>query len=140
MLLKDILYKTSIIEVIGTTNTGVADLCFDSRKAREGSLFVAVRGTQSDGHDYISQVIEKGSVAIICEFFPPDIRSGITYIKVQDSSVALAIVAANYYNNPSENLSLIGITGTNGKTTTATLLFQLFRKFKPSSLIAMADS
>lgn len=132
MQLKDIIYKTGIVEVVGPTNTGVASICFDSRQAEEGCLFVAVRGTQSDGHRYISQVIERGAIAIVCEQLPADIRSGITYVKVTDSSVALAHIASNFFGNPSEHLTLVGVTGTNGKTTTATLLYQLFRKLNYS--------
>lgn len=128
MQLKDIIYKTGIVEVVGPTNTGIASICFDSRKAEEGCLFVAVKGTQSDGHQYISQVIERGAIAIVCEQLPADIRNGVTYVKVTDSASALAYIASNFYNNPSENLTLVGVTGTNGKTTTATLLYQLFRK------------
>ncbi len=127
-LLKDILYKAGIEEVSGSTELNVIDICFDSRAAREGGLFVAVRGLQSDGHNYISSVIERGVVAIVCEQFPEDLINGITYIRVNDSALALSIISSNYFGNPSENLKLIGVTGTNGKTTTATLLFQLFRK------------
>ena len=127
-LLKDILYKTGIEEVSGSTDLNVIDVCFDSRSAREGGLFVAVRGLQSDGHNYISSVIERGVVAIVCEQFPEELINGITYVRVNDSALALAIIASNYFGNPSENLKLIGVTGTNGKTTTATLLYQLFRK------------
>jgi UDP-N-acetylmuramoyl-L-alanyl-D-glutamate--2,6-diaminopimelate ligase len=128
-ILKDIIYKTGILDVSGSTDISITDVCFDSRKVKEGSLFVAVRGTQADGHQYIPAVIEQGAVAIICEQLPKVLSEGITYVRVGDSSVALAHVASNYYNNPSEKLKLIGITGTNGKTTTATLLFQLFRSF-----------
>ncbi len=104
------------------------DISFDSRAAREGGLFVAVRGLQSDGHNYIHAVIERGVVAIVCEKFPEDLITGITYVRVADSALALATIASNYYGNPSESLELIGVTGTNGKTTIATLLFSLFRK------------
>lgn len=126
-ILKDIIYRTGIIDVAGFTDTGITDVTFDSRKVREGSLFVAVKGTQTDGHSYMEAVAEKGAVAIVCERFPDELKSGVTYVRVQDSSVALANVAANFYDNPSEKLKLVGVTGTNGKTTTATLLFQLFR-------------
>ncbi|HNP47203.1 MAG TPA: UDP-N-acetylmuramoyl-L-alanyl-D-glutamate--2,6-diaminopimelate ligase, partial [Bacteroidia bacterium] len=126
-VLKDILYKTGIVDVAGFTDTHITDVCFDSRKVREGSLFVAVKGTQSDGHTYIPAVIEKGAVAIVCEHFPSELQSGVTYVRVADSSFALAQIASNFYGNPSEKLELVGVTGTNGKTTTATLLFQLFK-------------
>ncbi len=126
-LLKDILYKAGLIEVIGSTNLAITSISADSRKASKDSLFVAVRGTVSDGHQYINQTIEKGAAAIICEEFPETKNENITYVKVKDSSFALGIIASNFYDNPSEKLKLVGITGTNGKTTTTTLLFQLFR-------------
>jgi UDP-N-acetylmuramoyl-L-alanyl-D-glutamate--2,6-diaminopimelate ligase len=126
-LLKDVLYKAGIEEVSGSTDVNIADVCFDSRAAREGSLFIAVRGTQVDGHSYIHSVVERGAVAVVCEQMPETLLTGITYVRVADSALALAQIASNYYGNPSEKLKLVGITGTNGKTTTATLLFQLFR-------------
>lgn len=136
-VLKDLLYKTGIVEVVGSTDVTIADVCFDSRQAREGSLFVAVKGTQVDGHRYIDQVVDKGVVAIICETLPDDLHTGVTYVRVHDSALALAYIASNYYGNPSEKLKLIGITGTNGKTTTVTLLFQLFRKLGyPAGLLS----
>ncbi len=126
--LKDILYKTGIEEVSGNTDVNVVDVCFDSRSVREGSLFVAVRGTQTDGHNFMYAVVEQGAVAIVCEYLPESLLTGITYIKVADSATALARIASNFYGNPSEKLKLVGVTGTNGKTTTVTLLFQLFRE------------
>ncbi|HRH67265.1 MAG TPA: UDP-N-acetylmuramoyl-L-alanyl-D-glutamate--2,6-diaminopimelate ligase [Bacteroidia bacterium] len=126
-ILKDILYKTGILDVAGFTDTVITDVCFDSRKVREGCLFIAIRGTQADGHRFIPAVIENGAAAIVCEEFPSGLKSGVTYVKVADSSLALAQIASNYYGNPSEKLKLVGVTGTNGKTTTATLLFQLFK-------------
>ena len=127
-VLKDLIYKAGIEEVVGSTDVTIADVCFDSRQAHEGSLFVAVKGTQSDGHSYIDQVIEKGVVAVVCEVIPEVLMTGITYVRVHDSALALAFIASNYYGNPSEKLNLVGVTGTNGKTTTVTLLYQLFRK------------
>jgi UDP-N-acetylmuramoyl-L-alanyl-D-glutamate--2,6-diaminopimelate ligase len=126
-LLKDILYKAGIVEVHGSTNVAIAALTFDSRKIEKDSLFIAVKGTQVDGHQYISEVAKKGAVAVLCEDFPADLNEKITYIKVKDTSFAMGIVASNYYNNPSEKLKLVGVTGTNGKTTTVTLLFNLFK-------------
>ncbi len=126
-ILKDIIYKTGILDVSGSTDISIADICFDSRKAKEASLFVAVRGMQVDGHQYIKAVIEQGAVAIVCEQLPKVLAEGITYVRVSDSAAALAHIASNFYGNPSEKLKLVGITGTNGKTTTATLLFHLFR-------------
>lgn len=125
-LLKDILYKTGIEELVGNTNITIDKICFDSREVEDASLFVAVVGTATDGHQYINQTIEKGAVAIVCEQFPEQLHDGITYVKVKDSAAALGIIAANFYDNPSNELKLVGITGTNGKTTTATLLHELF--------------
>lgn len=127
-LLKDILYKAGIIEVIESTNVAITAISFDSRKIEKDSLFVAIRGTQSDGHIYIDETIAKGAIAILCEEFPQSVNEKVTYIKVKDTAAALGIIASNFYDNPSEKLKLIGITGTNGKTTTATLLFNLFKK------------
>lgn len=126
--LKELLYKTGILEVKGSTAVRISGIAFDSRKVNQGFLFIAVRGLQSDGHSFMQQVADAGAAAIVCEAFPENIRENITYIKVKDSSLALSFIACNYYENPSSSLRLIGITGTNGKTTTATLLFQLFRK------------
>lgn len=131
-LLKDILYKTGILDVVGPTNLGISEVCFDSRKCREGSLFVAVKGIQSDGHAYLDEVVEKGVVAVVCEQFPSKKSEGVTYVRVSDSAKALAQIASNYYDSPSEKIKLIGVTGTNGKTTTATLLFHLFRSLSYS--------
>ncbi|MEO5571033.1 MAG: UDP-N-acetylmuramoyl-L-alanyl-D-glutamate--2,6-diaminopimelate ligase [Bacteroidia bacterium] len=126
MLLKDILYKAGIIDIVGKTDMSVNSVCFNSEQVGENSLFVAVTGTQSDGHKYISNAIESGASVIVCEVLPEVINENITYVKVKDSSVALAFICGNFYNNPSEKLKLIGVTGTNGKTTTTTLLFNLF--------------
>lgn len=126
-LLSDILYKTGLVETQGTTNVAITAMTFDSRKVEKDGLFVAVRGTQSDGHDFIDKAISLGAVAIVCEEFPKEIIDRISYAKVVDSSLALGIIASNFYDNPSSSLKLIGVTGTNGKTTTVTLLFQLFR-------------
>jgi UDP-N-acetylmuramoyl-L-alanyl-D-glutamate--2,6-diaminopimelate ligase len=127
-LLKDILYKVGLVEIIGSTNVAIAAISFDSRKIEMDSLFVAVKGTLSDGHKYIDDTIAKGAVAVLCEELPNILNEKITYIKVNDASVALGIVAGNFYDNPSESLVLVGVTGTNGKTTTVTLLFSLFKK------------
>lgn len=126
--LKDVLYKAGILEVRGSTAVEITDIAFDSRKVREGTLFVAVRGTQSDGHDFIEQVVSSGACAVVCETFPEVIKDSVTYVKVSDSASALGIIASNFHDNPSEKLKLVGVTGTNGKTTTVTLLFQLFRQ------------
>lgn len=127
-LLKDILYKVALEAVKGSTDISVRKIDFDSRKISGGDLFVAIKGTITDGHSFIEQVISQGAVAIICEEFPADLNSDITYIKVKDANEALAFLSANFYDNPSAKLKLIGITGTNGKTTVASLLYQLFKK------------
>lgn len=125
-LLKDILYKTGIEDVIGSTQVAIEKISFDSRQIEKFSLFVAVSGTVVDGHQFIEQTIDDGAVAIICEEFPKEIRENVTYVKVKSSSEALGVVASNFYDNPSTEIKLVGVTGTNGKTTTATLLHDLF--------------
>jgi UDP-N-acetylmuramoyl-L-alanyl-D-glutamate--2,6-diaminopimelate ligase len=127
-LLKDILYKAGIVEVVGSTNIAITALSFDSRKIEKDSLFIAIKGTQSDGHKYINDTITKGAIAILCEDIPDTLNEKITYIKVKDTSASIGIVASNFYDNPSEKIKLVGVTGTNGKTTTVTLLFTLFKK------------
>jgi UDP-N-acetylmuramoyl-L-alanyl-D-glutamate--2,6-diaminopimelate ligase len=127
MHLKDILYKAGIEDIIGKTNVDVNAICFNSSEVKQGNLFVAIKGTQSDGHKYIFNAVELGAAIIVCETMPEEKKENVTYIKVKDSSVALAFICANFFNNPSEKLRLIGVTGTNGKTTTATLLFNIFK-------------
>jgi UDP-N-acetylmuramoyl-L-alanyl-D-glutamate--2,6-diaminopimelate ligase len=107
-------------------NADVKGICFDSRKTKNGFVFVAVTGTTSDGHDFISKAIELGAIVIVCETLPETINEKVTYVAVKDSGQALGIMASNFYGNPSEKLKLVGVTGTNGKTTTVTLLYQLF--------------
>ncbi|MEN8885615.1 MAG: UDP-N-acetylmuramoyl-L-alanyl-D-glutamate--2,6-diaminopimelate ligase [Winogradskyella sp.] len=128
MVLKDILYKVTINAVIGSTNITVSNIEFDSRKIDNNALFVAISGTITDGHNYIESVIEKGATAIVCERLPEVLKAGVTYIEVANSNQALAYIAANFYQHPSENLKLVGVTGTNGKTTVTSLLYQLFKK------------
>ncbi len=128
IILKDILYKVPIDSVVGNTSVAITNVHFDSRQVALNDVFVAVRGTQSDGHGYIVKAVEQGAIAVICEELPAQIIHGVTYVKVIDSASALAVMAANYYENPSRNLKLVGVTGTNGKTTIASLLYQLFEK------------
>ena len=132
-LLQNILYKINLRAVSGPTDISVVDITFDSRQVSPGSLFVAVRGTQSDGHDYIEKAVEKGAAAIIAETLPQPLLEGVTWLQVPDSAAALGIAAANFYENPSQKLKIVAVTGTNGKTTTATLLFKLFRALGYSS-------
>ncbi|HBY70409.1 MAG TPA: UDP-N-acetylmuramoyl-L-alanyl-D-glutamate--2,6-diaminopimelate ligase [Flavobacteriaceae bacterium] len=126
IVLKDILYKIPIEKTIGSTAVAVRNIEFDSRNVGLNDVFVAIKGTVSDGHDYILKASEQGALVVICETLPETIINGITYVQVADSHKALAIMAANYFENPSENIKLVGITGTNGKTTISTLLYDLF--------------
>ncbi len=126
--LKNILKNLTIIKTYGKTNMSINKINFDSRKVSSNDVFVAQKGLQFDGHNYIETAIEKGATVIIFEDKNCKINSDVTFIQVEDTDKALAIIASNYYDNPSEKLELIGITGTNGKTTIATLLYNLFKK------------
>ena len=124
--LKDILYKVSLEKVVGNTAVAFRELQFDSRKVGLDDVFIAIKGTQSDGHQFIKKAIDQGALAVVCQQIPKEIINGITYLQVQDTQQALAIMASHFYGNPSAELQLVGVTGTNGKTTIATLLYTLF--------------
>lgn len=126
--LSELIYKAGLEQVIGSTERVIHHVCFDSRQVVNNTLFIAARGTQVDGHDYIQECIEKGAIAIVCEELPKRINDDVTYVRVKDSAAALGVIASNLYDNPSTKLNLIGITGTNGKTTVVTLLYNLFRR------------
>jgi UDP-N-acetylmuramoyl-L-alanyl-D-glutamate--2,6-diaminopimelate ligase len=125
-LLQQILYKVNIISVIGSPVTEINDLETDSQKVKRGGCFIAVKGTLTDGHSFIDAAIKQGAVAIVCEILPKELNGQIQYTVVENSALAAGIMAHNFYGNLSEKIKLIGVTGTNGKTTIATLLFKLF--------------
>ena len=126
--LQNLLVGIPALSINGNLTTEVKDIEFDSRKVSAGSLFVAQKGTQVNGHQFIPKVIEMGATAILCEDLPADLADGVTYIQVVDAARTMGLIAANFYDNPSSKLKLVGVTGTNGKTSTVTLLFKLFRQ------------
>ncbi len=128
MNLKDILYKVKIRSVKGNIDVDVNDIQIDSRKIKQGSLFIAIKGAGADGHSFIEKAIEAGAAVIVAEKLPAGMKDGITWIEVADSSEAAGYISHNYFGQPSEKLKLVGVTGTNGKTTVATLLYKLFTK------------
>ena len=128
MILDELMQGVILQKTIGNTEIDITNIQFDSRKLETGSVFVATRGTASDGHQYIPVAIENGAIAVVCEEIPTEINPTIVYLKVENSSDALGKMASAWYGFPSSKLILIGITGTNGKTTIATLLYQLFRQ------------
>lgn len=128
MIFSDILQNVITRKISGDTEIEIRDIQFDSRLVTAGSVFVATRGSASDGHDYISMATEKGAIAVVCEMLPTEIKPGVTYVSVANSFNALGKMAAVWYDYPSSKLKLVGVTGTNGKTTIATLLYQLFRQ------------
>ena len=129
MKLEELLKGINVIEIKGDSTQTVSDIHIDSRKVEAGHLFIAVKGTQTDGHAYIGKAIELGASAIVCETFPEDMASHVTYIKVADTEDCVGKLATAFYGDPTSKLELIGVTGTNGKTTIATLLYNMFRKF-----------
>ncbi len=124
--LTSLLHKTNAIEIIGSTDIPIENVSFNSNDIKQNTLFIAVKGTTVDAHKFIPDAIKKGAVAVVCETFPQVCASNVTYVKVKDSGMALGYICSNFFDNPSSKLKLIGITGTNGKTTIATLLFNLF--------------
>ena len=126
MKLKEIIVNCNLIEIQGNKDLDITTIAFDSRKVEPNALFFAIKGTQNDGHVFIDTAIEKGAIAIVCEELPKILQEDVTYIKVDNSALVLGIAAANFYGNPSRSLKLTGVTGTNGKTTIATLLYRLF--------------
>ena len=140
MNLETLLNRIPVLEIIGNKNPEVSEIVFDSRKAVENSLYVAIKGTVSDGHSFINAAIEKGTKIVVCEDLPESLNSEVTFIKVKDSSKVLGQLASNFYGNPSEKLNLIGITGTNGKTSATTLLFHIFKNLGfQSALISTVE-
>lgn len=129
MKLKEILTSIQPVKITGNQDIEITGVDIDSRQVESGHLFMAMRGTQTDGHTYIPTAIEKGATAILCEELPAELAEGITYIQVADSEDAVGKIATTFYGNPSSKLELIGVTGTNGKTTIATLLYNVFRYF-----------
>ena len=129
MKLNELLKKIQPVDIIGSTDKEIAGVCIDSRQTEQGYLFMAMRGTQTDGHTYIPAAIEKGAVAVLCEELPQELAGDVTYIRVKDSEEAVGVVATTFYGNPTDKMELVGVTGTNGKTTVATLLYHTFRYF-----------
>lgn len=125
--LKDLLGRVDVVLIVGDDSAGVGALTLDSRQVADGVLFFAVRGEKSDGHDYIDKAVEAGASAVVCERMPERIAKGVAYVQVADSHAAVGQIASAFYGYPSEKLKLVGVTGTNGKTTTATLLYDMFR-------------
>ena len=137
-ILKDIIYGIDLDSIKGDTNVMIKSIEFDSRKVVEGSLFVAIKGLKSDGHKFIDNAIKNGASAVICnDYFLKEEK--ITLIKTTNTRKSLAIVASNFYDNPSKKIKLVGITGTNGKTTVATTLFNLFNKARSELLTAIPN-
>ncbi|MEM8762549.1 MAG: UDP-N-acetylmuramoyl-L-alanyl-D-glutamate--2,6-diaminopimelate ligase [Bacteroidota bacterium] len=126
-LLKDILYGVRLLSVSGNTSVMINHVHFDSRLVKMDDVFVAINGVTINGHQFISKAVEKGALAVVCETLPEILVNGVTYLQVRNSQAALAVMASNFYGTPSKNLKLVGVTGTNGKTTITTLLYQLFK-------------
>lgn len=140
MIITELVNKIPVLEIHGDNNREVTELVIDSRKVTENSLYIAMRGTVVDGHSFIASAIEKGAAAIVCEEFPETLVENVTYVQVKDSSKALGHLASNFYGNPSQKLKLIGVTGTNGKTSVSTLLFDVFKNLGyPAALLSTVE-
>ena len=126
VLLRDILYKVSIRSVVGSTEVNVNEITIDSREVKPGYLFIAVRGVGTDGHQFIDKAIANGAIVIVCQDMPSQLNEGIVYVQTSNSAAAAGYMAHNFFGSPSEKMKLVGVTGTNGKTTIATLLYKLF--------------
>ena len=129
MKLSQLLQGVDPIQLLGTTDVEVTDIAIDSRQAQPGTLFCAMRGTQTDGHRFIPKAVEQGASVVVCETLPDDIADGVTYVRVADTEALIGPLATTFFGDPTSQLDLIGVTGTNGKTTTATLLYNMFRRF-----------
>jgi UDP-N-acetylmuramoyl-L-alanyl-D-glutamate--2,6-diaminopimelate ligase len=125
--LSDILYKVNLVAVSGSTDVEVKDVQIDSRRVGQGSAFVAVRGSAADGHQFIAKAVEQGAAVVVCETMPAETSDAVTYVQARNSAEAAGIMAHNFYGQPSSRVKLVGVTGTNGKTTIATLLYKLFK-------------
>ncbi|MBK5273077.1 MAG: UDP-N-acetylmuramoyl-L-alanyl-D-glutamate--2,6-diaminopimelate ligase, partial [Bacteroidia bacterium] len=126
MLLSDILYKVRIKAIEGNASVEINEVQIDSRKINPGAVFVAVKGVAADGHQFIDKAIGSGAIAVVCEKMPPEKKKGVVYVKAENSAAAAAYMAHNFFGRPSEKMKVIGVTGTNGKTTIVTLLYKLF--------------
>ena len=129
MKLNEILSKVTPLDIRGNAEVEITGVNIDSRRIEKGHLFVAIKGTQVDGHSFIQKAIDLGAAAILCEYLPETLSEGVTYVVVDSSEAAVGPVATMYYGDPTSKLKLVGVTGTNGKTTIATLLYNMFRKF-----------
>ncbi|MDR6461262.1 UDP-N-acetylmuramoyl-L-alanyl-D-glutamate--2,6-diaminopimelate ligase [Chryseobacterium vietnamense] len=140
MIITELVNRIPVLEIHGDNNREVTELVIDSRKVTENALYIAMRGTVVDGHSFIASAIEKGAATIVCEEFPETLAENVTYVLVKDSSKALGQLASNFYGNPSEKLKLIGVTGTNGKTSVSTLLFDVFKNLGyPAALLSTVE-
>jgi len=140
MRASEVFNRIPTLETHGTLETEISGIVFDSRKVTAGALYIAVKGVATDGHAFIANAVDRGASVVVCEIFPEQLKENITYIKVKNSAKTLGKLASNFYGNPSENLQLIGITGTNGKTSVATLLYGIFKELGlKSALISTVE-